>query len=61
MPCFANGTTTFQVLSHLVAPSASAASRWSCGTASSTCRDTDTMNGRIITASTMPAESMLTP
>ena len=38
-----NGTTTCQVVSHRVAPNASAASRCSRGTASSASRDTEMM------------------
>ena len=45
IPGRAYGSTTFHVLSQRVAPSASAASRWSRGTASRTSRPTDTMKG----------------
>src|SRR5579863_4846331 len=55
MPILAAGTTTFQVDSHLVAPRASAASRWSRGIASRTSRDTESTNGTIMMARTIPA------
>ena len=61
MPRRAYGTTTCQVVSHRVAPNASAASRRSRGTASNTSRETEMMNGAIITASTTPAARMLGP
>ena len=44
-----------------VAPSASAPSRCSVGTARITSRDIEMMNGTIMTASTTPADNMLTP
>ena len=50
MPSRAKGTTTCQVDSHLVAPSASAASRWSRGTASNASREMEMMNGKVMMA-----------
>ena len=61
MPVRAKGSTTCQVDSHLVAPSASAASRKSRGTASRISREIEMMKGTIITERTTPAEKMLTP
>ena len=43
MPARANGTTTFQVDSQRVEPSARAASRWSRGTAIRISRETEIM------------------
>ena len=61
MPERAYGTTTFHTASHRVAPSARAASRCVCGTASSTSRETLTMNGTIMTARRIPAVSSPIP
>ena len=61
MPFLAKGTTTSQVVSQRVAPSASAASRCSAGTARITSREIEMMNGTIMTDSTTPAENRLTP
>ena len=55
MPSLAYGTTTCHVDSHWVAPSASAASRCSRGTASSDSRETEMMNGNRHDGRTMPA------
>ena len=49
MPFLAKGRTTFQVVSQRVAPSASAPSRCSVGTARITSREIEMMNGMIIT------------
>ena len=61
MPVLAYGTTTFHVASQCVAPSANAASRCSTGTASSTSRETERMNGTAMMASTRPAARNPTP
>ena len=61
MPVLAKGTTTFQVVSQRVDPSANAASRWSRGTASNTSRETEMMYGITIIASTIPAVRKPTP
>ena len=61
MPVLAKGTTTFQVDSQRVEPSASAASRWSRGTDSSTSRDTEMMYGMTMMARTIPAVRNPTP
>ena len=50
IPSRAKGTTTCQVDSHFVAPSASAASRCSRGTASSASREMEMMNGNVMMA-----------
>ena len=61
IPVRAHGTTTFQVDSQRVAPSARAASRCSRGTVSSTSRETEMMNGTTMMASTIPAVKNPTP
>ena len=50
IPSRAWGTTTCQVDSHLVAPSARAASRCSRGTASSDSREMEMINGKVMIA-----------
>src|SRR5439155_271820 len=50
-----------RVVSHRVAPSASAASRWVLGTATSTSRLTAVMNGTTMMARIIPAASIPTP
>src|SRR5260370_29482976 len=55
IPVRANGTTTFQVASQRVAPNASAASRCSRGTESSTSRETEIIKGSTISAKTIHA------
>ena len=61
MPERPNGSTAIRIISQRVAPSASAASSCSFGVCRNTSRDTAVMIGRIITASTMPATSMVRP
>src|SRR5271163_2026471 len=54
------GNTDSRTISHLVAPSASAASRWLCGTTAKTSVQTDEIYGITITARMTPAENILT-
>ena len=61
MPLFAAGTETRKYVSMGVAPSASEASSYSCGTASSAVTLTLMIDGRIMTASTMMAANRLAP
>jgi|GEM_PF-3941951 len=61
MPGRPNGSTAMRIISQRVAPSARAASRCDCGTWRNTSRVMAVMIGRIITASTMPALSMVRP
>ena len=61
MPDLAYGSTAPRIISHRVAPSASAASRCERGTASSTSRDTAEMYGSTMIARMTPAASMLGP
>ena len=61
MPLFAAGTETLKYVSIGVAPSASDASSYSGGTASSAVTDTLMIDGRIMIASTMMAASRLAP
>ena len=61
MPDRPNGSTAILIISHLVAPSASAASSCSRGVCRNTSRLTALMIGRIITASTRPATSIVRP
>src|ERR1035438_7368392 len=61
MPSLAYGTTICQVVSHLVAPKARAASLWSRGTARRDSRETDMMNGIVMIARTRPAGRKPTP
>ena len=56
-----NGSTVVLTTSHRVAPSASAASIWSCGVCTKTSRVTAVMIGRIITAKTIPPVKMVPP
>src|SRR6185436_15492771 len=56
-----NGSTAIRIISQRVAPSASAASSCSFGVWRKTSRDTAVMIGRIITASTRPATSIVRP
>ncbi len=56
-----NGSTAERITSHLVAPSAQAASMVSRGVCSSTSRDTAETTGMIMMASTRPAISRLLP
>src|SRR5579875_283499 len=60
-PLRPNGKTVMRITSHLVAPSACAASICGCGACRNTSRDTDEMIGRIITASTTPAVNTVPP
>ena len=60
-PLRAAGRTTRKLVSISVAPSASEASSYSCGTARSAVSDTLMMDGRIITASTRIAASRHAP
>ncbi len=55
MPSRAYGTTTCQVDSHFVAPSARAASRCSRGTSSRASREIEMMNGKVMIARIRPA------
>ncbi|HEV2736391.1 MAG TPA: hypothetical protein VGV85_16215 [Longimicrobiaceae bacterium] len=61
IPGVAYGSTTCQVISQRVAPSASAPSRCTRGTAASTSRDTAEMKGITMIARITPADRMLTP
>ena len=61
MPLFAAGTDTLKNVSISVAPSASEASSYSFGTASSAVTDTLIIEGSIITQRTMIAQSRLAP
>ena len=61
MPLRPNGSTVIRMTSHLVAPSACAASIWGRGVCLNTSRDTEVMIGRIITASTTPAVKIVPP
>ncbi len=61
MPERAYGTMAVITASQRVAPRASAASRWLTGTASSTSRETDMMNGMIMMARMMLAASIEGP
>ena len=61
MPLFAAGTDTLKQVSTGVAPSASDASSYSFGTASSAVIDTLMMDGSIIIARTMTAARRLAP
>ena len=61
MPLFAAGTETRNHVSVFVAPRASDACSYSSGTASNAVMETFTMEGRIITESTMMAASRLAP
>jgi len=54
IPGRAYGSTTDQIVSHLVAPRASAASRWLRGTARRTSREIAVMIGRIMIARMIP-------
>ena len=54
VPLRPNGSTVIRTTSHLVAPSACAASMWVRGVCRNTSRVTAVMIGRIITASTTP-------
>src|SRR6201996_1483129 len=60
-PLRPNGSTVIRTTSHLVAPSACAASMCGLGVCRKTSRDTEVMMGRTITANTTPAVSMLPP
>ena len=60
-PGFPKGRTAVRIISHLVAPSARAASSYSRGVCRKTSRDTDVMIGRIITASTSEAVISVRP
>ena len=61
MPLFAAGTETLKYVSIGVAPSASDASSYSGGTASSAVTDTLMIDGRIMIASTIMAASRRAP
>ena len=61
MPMRALRSTPMRIISQRVAPSASTASRWFCGTAVSTSRVIDAMIGTIMMARMMPAASMPMP
>ena len=61
MPERPNGSTVCRIISQRVAPSASAASSSSRGVWRKTSRLTAVMIGRIITASTRPAVSIVRP
>ena len=61
IPARALRSTPTRIISQRVAPRASAASRWCCGTTISTSRVIEEMMGMIMMARMIPAASMLMP
>lgn len=61
MPDLAYGKQVIRIFSHLVAPSARAASWWSAGVWRMVSRDMEVMIGRIMIARTTPAVKMVPP
>ena len=58
-PGLPNGNTAVRIISHFVAPRASAPSLWVVGVCANTSRDSAVMIGRIMIASTKPARKMV--